>query len=83
LRQNLSQALRRVRKGETIEVTDRGERIALLVPAPNGSRLDQLVAAGTVTPPAESLDEFLRTHQPRRSTTGITASEALQEDRGD
>ena len=83
LRQNLSRALRRVRGGETIEVTDRGEPVALITPVPRGSRLEQLVAEGRVTPPRASLDEFLRTHRPLKSTTGITASEALQEDRGE
>jgi prevent-host-death family protein len=37
LRNKLSQYLKRVEQGERIQVTDRGEVIALLIPAPNGS----------------------------------------------
>jgi prevent-host-death family protein len=83
LRQNLSQALRRVRSGETIEVTDRGEPVARIVPVTYPTKLEQLVAEGKVTRPKGSLEEFLASHPPRPSTTGISASEALQEDRGD
>jgi prevent-host-death family protein len=82
LRQNLSHALRRAEGGETIEVTRDGEPIALIVPVPKGSKLERLLAEGRVRPPSGSLEEFLKL--PRlRSTTGISASEALQEDRGE
>lgn len=53
LRNKLSQYLKRVREGERIEVTDRGEVIALLVPTPNGNEtrkaLLKLVEEGVVT----------------------------------
>lgn len=47
LRQNASRYLARVKAGETVEVTDRGELVALLVP-PQRSRTarDRLIAAG-------------------------------------
>ncbi|MCC6221863.1 MAG: type II toxin-antitoxin system prevent-host-death family antitoxin [Thermoleophilia bacterium] len=83
LRQNLSRTIRRVRAGETIEVTERGQPVALLTPIPRARAIDRLIAQGKATPAGGSLSEFLREHPPRPSTTGITASEALQHDRGD
>lgn len=51
LRQNLSVYLRRVQHGETLAVTSRGERVAVLAPIGGGSRLDRLVAEGRVSGP--------------------------------
>lgn len=50
LRADLSRYLRRVREGEEIVVTDRGTPIARITPANGRSRLDELIAAGVVTP---------------------------------
>jgi prevent-host-death family protein len=52
LRQNLSVYLRRVREGDTLAVTSRGERVAVLAPIRGGSRLDRLIAEGAVSMPA-------------------------------
>jgi prevent-host-death family protein len=50
LRQNLSVYLARIAKGETLEVTDRGVPVALLMPLPPASTLVQkLVASGRAT----------------------------------
>ena len=49
LRQHASRYLARVATGETIEVTDRGRAVALLVPTRQDRWLD-LVAAGQVVP---------------------------------
>jgi prevent-host-death family protein len=50
LRQNLSVYLRRVKKGEALEVKERGQRVAVLVPAgAKSTALDRLVAAGRAT----------------------------------
>jgi len=51
LRQNASRYLALVKAGETVEVTVRGELVALLAP-PSGSRSarDRLVAAGKLLP---------------------------------
>jgi prevent-host-death family protein len=51
LRQNASRYLARVKAGETVEVTERGSLVALLVPpgAPAGAR-DRLVASGRLRP---------------------------------
>lgn len=54
LRQNLSVYLRRVKEGTTLAVTSRGERVAVLAPIENGSRLDRLIAEGRVTAPPQA-----------------------------
>lgn len=46
LQQNAATAIRRVRKGERIEVTDRGRPVAVLVPVTHENVLDALEAAG-------------------------------------
>jgi prevent-host-death family protein len=58
LRQRASELLRRVEQGETIEVTDRGRRVAILSPPPEGSPLDRLRALGDVEPAKGDLDEL-------------------------
>jgi prevent-host-death family protein len=83
LRQNLSKTIDRVRRGETVEVTRDGEPVARIVPVTYPTKLDQLIAEGKATKGRGSLGEYLREHPPRPCTTGITASEALQEDRGE
>ena len=53
LRQNLSVYLRRVKAGETLEVRERGHRVAMLAPAgAKASALERLIAAGRATPAA-------------------------------
>jgi prevent-host-death family protein len=49
LQQNAAAAVRRVRRGERLEVTDRGRPVALLVPLGMGSVLDALDASGRLT----------------------------------
>ncbi len=51
LRADLSRYLKRVREGEEITITDRGTPIARITPADGRSKLDELIAAGAVTPP--------------------------------
>ena len=58
LRQRASELLRRVARGETIEVTDRGRRVAILSPAPDGSPLDRLRALGEIEPATGDLDDL-------------------------
>ncbi len=56
LRQNLSVYLRRVKAGESLEVRERGQRVAVLTPVSAGaSVLDRLVAAGRATAPKGDL----------------------------
>ncbi|HEX5596293.1 MAG TPA: type II toxin-antitoxin system prevent-host-death family antitoxin [Micromonosporaceae bacterium] len=52
LNQNTSRVMARVRAGETVEVTDRGEPIARIVPITGaGSVLARLVAQGRAVAP--------------------------------
>ena len=59
LRQNASKYLDRVKRGESIEVTERGVPIAVLGPVPveKVSLLDRLVATGQATAPTRSLKD--------------------------
>jgi prevent-host-death family protein len=50
LRQRASELLRRVERGETIEVTDRGRPVAILSPLPAGNRLERLRVLGELEP---------------------------------
>jgi len=58
LRQRASEILRRVEQGETIEVTDRGRRVAILAPPPAGSPLDRMRALGEIEPANGDLDDL-------------------------
>ena len=49
LRQQASKHLRDVERGETIEVTDRGRPVALLVPIPRQGTAERLIAEGRMT----------------------------------
>lgn len=52
LNQRTSQVLDRVRRGETVIVTDHGEPVARLVPiGDTASVLDELISAGKAIPP--------------------------------
>ena len=55
LRQHASRYLARVAGGETLEVTDRGRPIALLVPV-RGEQWEALLASGRVSPPSDEGD---------------------------
>ena len=58
LRQNLSVYLRRVRQGEALEVTERGQSVAMLIPVPEpATPLNRLIALGRAsTPDGDLLD---------------------------
>lgn len=78
LRDTLTQTIRRVQKGETIEVTNHGAPVAVLAPVPQ-DRIARLVASGEVAP-GRPLDRALR----RFPVTGEqTASQALEDDRAE
>jgi prevent-host-death family protein len=54
LRQNLSVYLRRVKRGESLEVTERGKTVARLVPPSTGDEwLDKMILAGKIRPPSK------------------------------
>ena len=51
LRQHASRYLDQVKRGETVEVTERGQLIALLVPpAPSAAERDRLIGQGQLLP---------------------------------
>lgn len=78
LRDTLTSSIRRVRNGETLEVTHDGQPVAIISPVPD-DRVARLVAGGDVTAPV-ALDRPLRSFP---VTGELTASEALEEDRSE
>ena len=81
LRQQASQYLHDVQRGETIEVTDRGKPVARLVPIPNGGGLDVLAASGRVV---LATGDVLDLGSPLPPATGTPLpSEALGKARAD
>jgi prevent-host-death family protein len=80
LRDTLTQTIRRVRNGESIEITHDGEPVAVLSPH-RPDHIAQLIAEGKLHPPRRP-----RTYPippPLKQTGPISASEALADDRGD
>ena len=78
LRDTLTATIRRVQRGETIEVTHHGSPVAVLAPLP-ADRIERLVAAGDVAPGVQ-LEHRLR----RYPVTGeMSASEAIEDDRAE
>lgn len=78
LRDGLTATIRRVERGETIEVTHHGRPVALLTPVPS-DRIARLVASGDVSAAAP-------TGGPRRRhpvTGAMSASQALEADRSE
>jgi prevent-host-death family protein len=81
LRQNLSIYLDRVKKGESLTVTEHGAAVALLRPLAAGSNvLARLVAEGRATAPTRSIRELA---PPRRVTLDRPLSELLDDLRGE
>lgn len=54
LRADLSRWIDRVREGEEVLVTDHGKPVARIVPTSGHRKLDELIAAGRVTPAAQA-----------------------------
>jgi len=84
LRQNLSVYLERVAAGESLEVTDRGQAVAMLVPLrPGATLVDRLVASGRAIPARHDLLACER--PPARAPKGLGSrlQQALQELRED
>jgi prevent-host-death family protein len=78
LRQHASRYLRDVERGETIEITDRGRRVARLVPPAEGGAVEQLIAAGRLTP-ARSQAPYSTPLEPGAGV--VVPSQALLDDR--
>ena len=80
LRQNLSVYLRRVKTGESLEVTERGRPVALLVPLTQGaSPLRRLIEAGRAAVPEHDLANLA----PPRGEPTRELSQALEEERSE
>ncbi len=58
LRQNASEWLQRVQRGESFEITDRGRPVALLVPTPGEGIIERLIATGQMRPAIGKLSEL-------------------------
>lgn len=88
LRQNASKYLDRVKRGESIEVTERGVPVAVLgpVPAVTKSRYEELVEQGRITPAKQDLREWLDENPPMPidpNYTGPSMAQVLDELRED
>jgi prevent-host-death family protein len=82
LRQNLSVYLRRVRRGESLEVTERGEPVAVLQPTPSTrDPIAALVARGLAV--RRGRGNLADLAAPVSVELDRSASEALQELRED
>lgn len=68
LRQQASKYIRIVASGKTVQVTDRGRPVALLVPIPDAPGLRGLEAQGRIT---EADGDFLDLGDPLPPTPGI------------
>lgn len=80
LRQRASELLRRVRGGETIEITDRGQPVALLTPLPDGGALDRLRASGELEPAIGDLDDLPEPLAPRQAEAPSARLARLRQD---
>lgn len=81
LRQNLSVYLRRVERGETLDVTRRGERVAMLVPrADRMSVIDRLVVERGAR---RATRDLLDVEPAPADPDGPTMSELIEQDRED
>jgi prevent-host-death family protein len=58
LRQNASVYLREVEAGESIEVTDRGRPVALLVPPPKPDPIEEMLATGRIREATGRLEDL-------------------------
>lgn len=78
LRDTLTTTIRRVQRGETIEVTHHGSPVAVLSPVP-ADRVERLVVGGDVSR-GRPLERPLRRHP---VTGALSASEAIEDDRAE
>lgn len=81
LGQNVSRVLARVKRGESLVVTEHGKPVARLVPFAQKSKLDEMIESGEAIPAEISTTEFLATHIPVVSE--IRGSDVLREMRED
>lgn len=81
----LSALLDIVKAGETVVIVDRGIPVARLEPAAKADddegRLARLERAGTITRAKKPFPEWIFTTEPPRVSSGLSAVEALLEER--
>ncbi len=80
LQQHASAVLRRVKRGATVGITDRGALVAVLAPPSTVGGAAALVAAGRVRRASRSLAELA---PPRQSAVAISTAEVLDDLRSD
>lgn len=82
LRLELTRLLERVRRGETIEITERGVPVARLVPLPGRAGvLDRMISDGEATPASRPLYPLPRPLEASRSLTDALLQLREEEDR--
>lgn len=80
LKSSLRETLDRVKAGESVLVTDRGEPIARIVPIePEEERMARLVRSGVLRPPLRPLDESFWTLPRPEDPEGRVLSELLRQ----
>ena len=83
LRQNLSVYLRRVKAGASLDVKERGRRVAVLAPSKEGATvLDDLIASGRATPAHGDLLDLGPPLGRRPSRKASRALSQLRDERG-
>lgn len=82
LRQHATRYLGRVKAGETVEVTERGQLVALLVPpAPGTTERERLVAMGQLMPATQPFQLPRRVPAPVEGPTTATVLDDLRAER--
>lgn len=82
LRQNATRYLALVKDGQTVEVTDRGSLVALLVPPqPAQQARDRLLASGRLIPASNPTGRVRAAHTVRPGTGEPTNQELLDAER--
>jgi prevent-host-death family protein len=80
---NLSALLEKVKRGESVIITDRGRAVARLEPIDNGmpAQMEDLVRRGIVSPPKRTLDvrNFLKLPRPRLRGQNSLVAAVLEE----
>jgi prevent-host-death family protein len=77
--QRFSSAIRAVREGEEVIITDRGRPIAKIVPYRQGRGFEQLVQAGILHPPAPS--KPLKRFNPIRLRGAVRPTDLIDDER--